>query len=330
MKIDRAMAQLLEVGLGLLEPLAGDRTWLCALRGRALVDGGEHERAILYLHTRLDHHPDAPWLHFHAGRAAQAKGLAGQARHRFAHAAALDPEEPTFRFALGHALRQEGHLDAAAREFEIALLAVPGDPRILFHLGVVERERGRSEAAQKCFEAVVARWPRDVGAWYTLGVCAYEQRDLYRSRRALERALSLDRKHHKAWYQSALIHLEEQEVAAGRTALRTALRLQPSYAPAHYALARTFLEEDPNRARHHLREALLGHPPVLRAHLDLGRLYEQAGQWEKARSEYLLFRRHFPEKRPDWIAGRLSAIDAMLATTGRPPPVPPEAFEVPG
>lgn len=327
MKLERALARLFDVGLGLVEPLAGDRAWLGALRGRALVDGGEYERAILYLYTQLDRHPEAPWLHFHAGRAAQAKGLASQARSRFAHAAALAPEEPTFRFALGHALRLEGQLDAAAREFGIALQGVPGDPRILFHLGVVERERGRPEEAQKCFEAVVERWPRDVGAWYTLGVCAFERRDLYRARRALDRALTLDRKHHKAWYQLALIHLEEHEVVAGRTALRTALRLQPSYAPAHYALARTFTDEDPNRARHHLREALLGHPPVLRAHLDLGRLYEQAGQLEKARSEYLLFRRHYPEKRADWIATRLNAIEAVLAVTGRPPPVPPEALE---
>jgi hypothetical protein len=54
-------------------------------RGRALFDGGQPERAILYLHEHLERRPDDAWLHFQAGRAAWSKGLAGQAKVRFAH-----------------------------------------------------------------------------------------------------------------------------------------------------------------------------------------------------------------------------------------------------
>lgn len=189
---------------------------------------------------------------------------------------------------------------------------MPGEPRILFNLGIVEREREHLDAAMACFEEVVERWPRDVRAVYTLGVCAYEQRDYARARDMLDRALQLDRKHHKARYQLALVDFEEERIDDARDGLRAALRLQPSYAPAHFALARTFTDSDPARARHHLRESLLGHPPVLRAHLDLGRLYERAGKLERARSEYLLYRRHFPDRRADWIRARLERIAALL------------------
>lgn len=213
---------------------------------------------------------------------------------------------------MGYALRHEGHLDAAAREYRIALQAVPDEPRILFNLGIVEREREQLDAAMTCFEAVVAKWPRDVRAVYTLGVCAYEQRDYGRAREMLDRALGLDRKHHKARYQLALVDLEEDRVDDAQDGLRAALRLQPSYAPAHFALARTFTESNPAKARHHLRESLLGHPPVLRAHLDLGRLYERAGKLERARSEYLLYRRHFPDRRVEWISARLERIATLL------------------
>ena len=51
---------------------------------------------------------------------------------------------------------------------------------------------------------------------------------------------------------------------------------------------------------------------MLRAHLDLGRLYERAGKLERARSEYLLYRRHFPDKRTEWIAARLTHIAGLL------------------
>lgn len=299
--------------LAVFEPLLDEHPAIIRRRARALVDGGEPERAILYCHRHLARHPDDAWLHFQAGRAAQARELRRQARVHYAHAAALDPDEPTFRFALGYALRQDGHLAAAAREYRLALRRAPDEPRILFNLGVVERERDHLDIAQRCFERVARRWPRDARAHYTLGVCAFERRDLPTARAALARALKLDRRHHKALYQRGLLRLEAGERDPGLADLRRVLTLRGDYGPAHYALARALLETDVNKARHHFHEALVGRPPVLRAHLDLGRIFEESGALPRARDEYALYLRHHPGQREEAIRRKLAEIEARIA-----------------
>lgn len=311
------VARLGSAALGLFEPLAQRWPAIAVQRLRLLVDGGQTERAILYGWRHLAGRPTHAWLHFQSGRAAQSKGLSRQARVRFAHAAALDPGEATFRFALGYALRQEGHLTAAAREYRVALREVPDEPKILFNLGVVERERRRFTAAQACFERVVALWPKDVRALYTLGVCAFEAGDHVTAMDALRRALERDPRHHKSHYQLALVHLDAQRIQPAHAALRQVLRLKADYGPAHYALGRSLVDDDPGRARHHLRESLLCDPPLLRAHLDLGRLHQRAGLLEEARAEYELFARHHPERRKAWIRARLAEIDAASGARRR-------------
>lgn len=321
-------ARAVSAALSVIEPLFDGRVALARRRARALVEGGEPERAILYCHRQLARHPDDPWLHFQAGRAAQARELRRLARVRFAHAAALEPDEPTFRFALGYALRHDGHMGAAAREYRQALQRAPDEPRILFNLGVVERERDRLEVAQRCFEKVVGLWPKDARAHYTLGVCAFERRDFATARVALERALEIDRRHHKALYQRGLLALDDGRPAEGVVDLQKVLSLRGDYGPAHYALGRALLDRAPTRARHHFHEALVGRPPVLRAHLDLGRLFEKSGELERARAEFALYARHHPGKREAWIEQRLAEIDRKLAAAREAPR--PAADQWPG
>ncbi len=321
-------ARFVSAALAVVEPLFDGRPAIARRRARALVEGGEPERAILYCHRQLARHPDDPWLHFHAGRAAQARELRKQARVRFAHAAALEPDEPTFRFALGYALRHDGHLGAAAREYRHALRRAPDEPRILFNLGVVERERDRLDIAQRCFEKVADRWPRDARAHYTLGVCAFERKDFPTAKRALARALEIDRRHHKALYQRGLLALDDGRPADGVADLQKVLSIRGDYGPAHYALGRAMLDQAPTRARHHFHEALVGRPPVLRAHLDLGRLFEKTGELERARAEYALYARHHPGKREAWIEKRMADIDRRLAAARAAPR--PAASDWPG
>ncbi len=309
------LARVAAAVLGLLEPIAHGARWVVVQRLRLLVDGGASQLAILYGWRQLARRPHEPWLHFHAGRAAQARGLDDQARVRFAHAAALGPDEATFRFALGYSLRQEGHLASAAREYRLALREIPDEPKILFNLGVVERERKRHGSAQSCFERVVFHWPRDVRSLYTLGVCAFENGDHPQARASLGKALARDPRHHKSKYQLALIDLREERVDDGRAALQATLALKRNYGPAHYALGRSLAVDDPPRAWHHFRESLLADPPVLRAHLDLARLHHEGGRLREARAEYLLYARHYPHKRREWIAARVAEIDH---TVGRP------------
>jgi tetratricopeptide (TPR) repeat protein len=305
----RFIGALLRPLAPLLEPLPR----FVLLRGRLWVEAGHHERALLYLHAHLAARPHDPWLHYQAGLAAQGKGLPREARARFAHAAALAPTEPTFRFALGHLLKSEGQLSGAAHELSEALRARPGDTRVLYALGTVERTRGRAADARDCFAAVVARRPRDVRALYALGVAAYEAGDLDGADATLRRALTLDGKHHKALYQRALVALDRGDAAGAAPLLMRALRLQPTYGPAHYALGRALADLEPSRARRHFQEAVLGHPPLPRAHLDLARLAEAAGQMDRAMAEYELYLRHFPEKRAGSVGLRLARLTAQRA-----------------
>jgi len=127
------------------------------------------------------------------------------------------------------------------------------------------------------------------------------------------RALKLERRHYKALYQRGLLHLDEQKHDAGVADLRRVLTLRSDYGPAHYALGRALLERSPGKARHHFHEALVARPPVLRAHLDLARLFEAGGALDRDRNEYALYLRHHPGRRDDAIRRKLAELDVARA-----------------
>jgi len=179
-------------------------------------------------------------------------------------------------------------------------------------LGVVERRRGRLEKAQAYLERVIALRPRNFQAWFSLGVCAFERGDGHRAREALDHLLKRKKRHYKARYQRALLDLQEGDLNQACLELEQVLKRAPRYGPAHFALGRSLIKIDSSRARYHLREAILGQPPVTRAHRSLGRLYEQAGRLAEARAEYRLYQRQHPQRWVTWLKEKIQELDEAL------------------
>lgn len=289
------LSALQVAALTVVEPIIGVRPRAATAHLRALVESGDTERALLRAHDLLLRWPDEPWIHFHAGRAATHKSMLTLAKVRFAHAASLAPEEPTFRFALGYALREIGEPEGAAREYRAALRFAAHDARVHYNLGVVERECGRPEASRESLEQAVALRARDGRAWYLLGVVYYELRRPSDAAGALRRALKIQKRHVRARYHLGLALVAAGDEEDGIESLRAALQEDPAYGPAHYALGVVLGDRKPVEARRHLKEAILGTPPVPKAHFALGRQYRRAGRLEEARRELTLHLRNSPD-----------------------------------
>jgi tetratricopeptide (TPR) repeat protein len=273
-------------------------SWVRA-RVRALVDAGEADAALLLGHQALAHGQardpeDAAWIAFHTGRAAHAKGLADQARSRFARAAAWLPGEPTFAFALGWSLRDERRFDPAREALEAAERLAPTDPRIPYLLGLTLRDLERTDEARAPFERVLALNPKDVRARYALGLCLYEGKRLDEALPHFETVTRLDAKHMRGHYQTGAVHLALGRLSQAEAPLRRALALRADFGPTHYALGRVLAPRDETAARRHLLEALTLRPAVVVAWLELGRLHERAGRLGPAIQAYDEYLRAHP------------------------------------
>lgn len=305
------LARLRGYLLGLAEPLLGPGG--LARLGAALVEAGQNERALLILHESLQVHPQVAALHFHAGRAAQAKGLLDQARVRFAHAATLAPDDATYRFAFGYALHEERRPHAAAAEYRRVLEKAPDEPRVLFNLAVIERDLGRSGEALILLGRLVRVRPRDARAWYTKGIVHYERREMPAAQEAFEQSLRRAPGHARSLYQLGAVHLALGRHEAAEPYLRRALSKRPGFAPAHYALGRALADRDPSRALHHFKEAVLAADPVRAAHVEMARLHERAGRLKDAAAELRAYLRHHPDEPADAATRRhLARLEAKL------------------
>jgi tetratricopeptide (TPR) repeat protein len=198
------------------------------------------------------------------------------------------------------------------REFRYALDSLPDDPRVLFNLAQAEQARGYLAEAAGLLLRVTEIWPSHGRVHYQAGLCARDRGLLTDAEASLVQAIECDADLLRARYVLAHLRAERGERSRALRDLAEVLKRQEDYGPAHYALGRLLVADAPAKAQFHFHEALLGQPPVIRAHLDLGRLLEDCGRLRRARAEYVLFARHFPDERPAWIEARLAWLDAEL------------------
>ena len=275
------------------------------LLGNVLVEQRELAEAEQTYRAALDQAPDDAGLHLNLGNLLHEMGRDAEAEPLLRRAARLDP-------ALAEA------------DNSLALLL---------------QRQGRAREALECYRSAVAKRPAYAAAHNNLGT-------LYRELGQLDEAV--------AQYRAALAHGESLETRGNLAALlERANRLDEATVEAERALsldprdpaARVTLAKLRGRrgeveaARRDYRALLadLGQPgeerqlrTVARAHADLGRLEEEAGDYARAFDHYTLANRLNCRSAPGWEENAAAYLDAIRALQAGVETLAPEAPETRG
>ncbi|MBI3890934.1 MAG: tetratricopeptide repeat protein [Candidatus Wallbacteria bacterium] len=238
----------------------------CALyyHNAALIarDAGEPDKAIEYLGQALIHEPrSAPLL--------QSRGLILHSQKKFAEALAdlsraleRDPSLPGLVCQVAVAASSAGDAGRARDLFNRLTAAHPSDPEPYYNLGFISLGMGDTASALKYLERARALEPAHPGAAFQLASIYARNRDEDDNR---ARAIAI--------LESCIASNAELDVRRGR-----------KLAPVHFLLASLYDDNQEGYAQaiESYRQGLERDPDFYVAHNNLGALYLEAGDVEKA------------------------------------------------
>jgi tetratricopeptide (TPR) repeat protein len=190
-----------------------------------------------------------PGVHYDFGSFAMERGMFQEAIRYFRHVLALEPSNLQTRYMLAQCYIRVGEFHQAIEELERLVHSEPDEPRFRLDLGVLYGQIGETGLAVEQFEKGLRSHPRQVDLLYNIGIAEAKQGNLDRSIQNLERA--------------------ETEA--------------PERIDIVYALASSYAaKKDVARAERYFQKTLqLGGPDASTLE-DLGHLYRESGQWQKA------------------------------------------------
>lgn len=267
--------------------------------GDALYNAGRSAAAERAYRTVLDEYPDSPYASDAAGSIQDA--LLAQADDTGAEALAdsleaTDPEAAAeLRFRRAEAQYQRGATDEARRSFQRFVRSSSDEnllPRAYFYLGAIYADAGQYSEAEGYLRQVVRDYPD--------------------SERRADAARRLGRLYLKTDRPERALDVYEQMAASGGA--------EEGNAQARYGQGRALTALGrPDQAEERLRQAIEqapgGAPVAQDARVALGRLYEEQGRGDEARS---LYRRVAEESQIRAGAEALYRLGALLLAEGQP------------
>ena len=145
-----------------LEPLFADAPEDLAVlqtMARALVQAGEHARALEVLETARALHPDDFKLELYTGLAMQGRGEVQPALEHFERARTLNDAYGPTHVALGELEAKLGRASQAERSFERALACPEVVLRTFLSLGKVQRAQAAWERAEATYRRACEAFP---------------------------------------------------------------------------------------------------------------------------------------------------------------------------
>lgn len=200
---------------------------------------------------------------------------------------AKSPANPLARSNLAAALAYAGRDAEALAEAERALQLDPSSARLHANLGVAYSRLARWALAEEHLRRALAAWPDDAELHGSLGTALLRQGDRARAREHFERAAALDPRSARAAYNLALLESEERNADAALRGFERAVDLDPDYAEAHQAFGWSLEQAgELERAVSQYREALRI-APTPSASARLGWALARQGHEREARDELL-------------------------------------------
>ncbi len=129
--------------------------------GSALLEAGEHARALESYRAALAARPDLPTHSFNVGVALERLGRLGEASHYFAETVRLDPSEWYGYNGLGMTLWGMGRIDEAEANFRKAIRLNPGFALARYNLGLLLGKAEKYDEALTQFREAARLNPGD-------------------------------------------------------------------------------------------------------------------------------------------------------------------------
>ena len=242
------------------------------VEGRAALNRGDLEAAVVRLRRAAHVVPDSPDVHRHLGSALEKGGDRKGAAAAYRRALELSPADA-----------------AAKRSLDRLAAAEPGsgdDRARVAELETYIRE-GRYAEVEPLLEAYVTDRPHSSWGWYALGYSQFAQRKIGQSIKALARSLQLDVRNaeaHKILGRNLMII---GRFDAARIEFEQAIRYKPDSAESHYNLGKLYsIQDNWEPARKAFEAALRIEPGYIEAVDALGFALEALGDDEGARARY--------------------------------------------
>jgi tetratricopeptide (TPR) repeat protein len=217
---------------------------------------------------------------------AQALGQMGklkEAREQVASAIEADPHNVSYQLTSAWIdqldLRYQQSIDTLqhTRELEPKQAVIP----YRIAVGYYYTQRF-AQAAEQCEEAVRLA-PSYHRAYFLMGISKLETHDLAGAQAALQRAIALKEADPLYHYELGETLVKAGKARAGQQELSRALELNPKFAGAYYWRARALrVEGDTAGAIRDLESAVAIDQGMILAFYDLGKLYKETGQEQKA------------------------------------------------
>jgi arylsulfatase A-like enzyme/Tfp pilus assembly protein PilF len=233
---------------------------------------GAHLIGIRRLETVLAADPDNPAVLTYLGKAYLIMARQPvQARAAFERALAADPRQYEANLFMARLLLAEGDVAGAERHARAALGVMPDSVEALYELARVERAVGQDQRAGATLRLALERDSKHLPSLVGLATLHAVRKEHEAARPYFDRALAIAPNNAEVLYNVAIWHLQDQDTGAAISRLEQALRAAPQHGEAHYVLGKLLDEAgDAEGARTHLAAArrLLPGPPQRIADID--------------------------------------------------------------
>lgn len=213
----------------------------------------------------------------------------GEARDICLRALGIQPKYIPVLANLGDAYTGLEEPQKAKETYQRALRVKKDDIHALKGLGTAHLHFGEYEDGKKVCQKVIKIKPRDVAAWTNLGVAHIGLGELRAAKAVFQRALEIEPKNDVVWANLGNVYIGLEQYEDAMHALRQAIAFNPQYESAHLTLGQLYQllggTENYEKARD-VYEKLTKFWPAATAYYNLGEMYLQLKEYEKARNAH--------------------------------------------
>ncbi|MFT5126867.1 MAG: tetratricopeptide (TPR) repeat protein [Rhodothermales bacterium] len=247
-----------------------------------LVEAERFEESLPYLQYILQHKPDFVDGHVCAAKAMNGLGKPDLALLHAENALRLDPTFADTFYVRGSSLHKLGRVDEAIESFKSGL-DLEKNPEAHLDLGVIFHSQNRMEEAKSQFEAVLAAKPSSIRARINLGSMQLQAGDKPGALKYFLAILDHHPANNDARVRSALLMTDMGKPQDGIDLLLKGLEVQTKSVLLNFHVgAQLAAIGNKEAAKKHYKEAVEAMPTYGPAQNNLGSLYLDEGEIEKA------------------------------------------------